>query len=127
MSELGGTVTRLHKHLQIVLSNSVSPPTESHNLLVAFRFGPAPEKEDHPAVANTYLRPVDHECLYECWWIAEPVTYRRVGSTRITECSDYTVAIQDNREDSTDNLESLTVRAYSELIDAIHPQKEDNP
>lgn len=81
------------------------------------------EEEDHPAVANTYLRPVDHECLYECWWIAEPVTYRRVGSTRIIECSDYTVAIQDNRENSTDHLESLTVRAYSELIDAIRSTK----
>jgi chorismate lyase/3-hydroxybenzoate synthase len=118
-------VTRLHDHLQIVLSNSISPPTDDHSLLVAFRFGPISEAEDHPAIANTYLHPVDHECLYECWWIAEPVTYRRIGSTRIVECSHYTVAIQDNHENSTDHLESLTARAYSEIIDAVQSTKHE--
>jgi chorismate lyase/3-hydroxybenzoate synthase len=106
-------------HLQVVLSQSISPPTDDHHLLVAFRFGPKPDGENHPAVAETHLDPIQHEHLYECWWITEPVSYRTDGNMRIAECSDYAVVIQDNDEDAGDDLEALTHQAYLELLSAV--------
>jgi chorismate lyase/3-hydroxybenzoate synthase len=107
------------EHLRVVLANTISPPTIHHELLVAFRFGPEPAGENHPAIADTHLNPVAHDCLYECWWIAQPVSYRREGKLRIAECEDYAVVIQDNAETAEDDLESLTRIAYLELVSAI--------
>lgn len=109
----------MNKHLQVVLADEISPPTEDHKLLVAFRFGPKPDDEDHPAVADTYLCPVDRDTLYECWWITEPVTYRNHGGVRIAECEDYAVFIQDCAETADDDLESLTYQAYLDLMAAV--------
>ncbi|MCH8248608.1 MAG: hypothetical protein IH913_03265 [Proteobacteria bacterium] len=106
-------------HLQVVLGNSVSPPSEKHNLLVAFRFGSAATNQTHPAIVDTCLEAVEHDNLYECWWIAEPVTYRTHGRMRIAECANYAVIIQDNAEQATDDLVSLTRQAYVDLMLAI--------
>lgn len=105
--------------LQVVLGDQIKAPTNAHELLVAFRFGTKPDGVDHPAVADTYLDSVDHDTLYECWWIAEPVSYRTVGNLRIAECSNYAVLILDNVETGDDDLESLTRRAYMELLGAV--------
>ncbi len=112
-------MSTVNEHLQIVLANTLSPPTNQHHLLVAFRFGPKPAGEDHPAVADTYLHAIEHDCLYECWWIAERVAYRSEGTMRIAECADYAIVIQDNVETAEDDLEALTRNAYLELMAAV--------
>ena len=109
----------MNTHLQIVLTKDISPPSKDHNLLVAFRFGVKPDDEDHPAVADTRLRPLGHDTLYECWWIAESVTYRKDGEIRIAECEDYAVVIQDYAETAEDDLATLTHRAYQDLLAAV--------
>jgi len=113
-------MTITNNHLQVVLGANISPPSQAHHLLVAFRFGSKPDVEDHPAVADTYLDPVLHDRLYECWWIKGPVTYRREGNIRIAECADYSVVIQDNDEKVGDDFEMLTRQAYVELIAAVN-------
>lgn len=110
----------MNAHLNVVLTEDISPPSEDHNLLVAFRFGVRPDDEDHPAVADTRLHPLGHDTLYECWWIAEPVTYRNDGEIRIAECEDYAIVIQDCDETADDDLESLTHQAYLSLLAAVH-------
>lgn len=112
-------MTDINDHLQIVLSNNISPPTDAHNLLVAFRFAREPGDEEHPAIVDIYLDPVEHDCLYECWWIAEPIDYSSEGNLRIAECVDYAIVVQDNDEAATDDLESLTRKAYLELMAAV--------
>lgn len=109
----------MNTHLRILLTEDISPPSEDHNLLVAFRFGAKPDDENHPAIADTHLHPLGHDTLYECWWIAEPVTYRNDGEIRIAECEDYAVVIQDYAETAEDDLESLTHRAYLDLLAAV--------
>lgn len=113
-------MTITNNHLQVVLGANISPPSQAHHLLVAFRFGSEPDVEDHSAVADTYLDPVLHDRLYECWWIKSPVTYRREGNIRIAECADYSVVIQDNDEKVGDDLEMLAHQAYVELIAAVN-------
>jgi chorismate lyase/3-hydroxybenzoate synthase len=108
-----------NEHLQIMLAKDLTPPAEGLYLLVAFRFGSNPDDEDHPAVAETYLRPVSHDSLYECWWIAEPVNYRVDGNLRIAECEDYAIVIRDCLETADDDLESLTYESYRELMTAV--------
>jgi chorismate lyase/3-hydroxybenzoate synthase len=110
---------RHNQHLRIELTDSISPPTAEHNLLIAFRFGEKPAAQDHPAVVDTHLDTVDHDCLYECWWIAEPVTYRGTGISRISECDAYAVVVQDNDESEGENLEKLTYNAYIDLLGAV--------
>ena len=112
-------MTDLNDHFQIVLANTISPPSESHNLLVAFRFGQDSDDVQHPAIVDVYLDPVEHKCLYECWWIAAPVTYRNEGQLRIAECEDYAIVVQDNVETPGDDLESITHLAYLDLISAV--------
>jgi len=109
----------VNMHLQVVLTKDISPPSEDHNLLVAFRFGVKPDDEAHPAIADTRLHPLGHDTLYECWWITEPVSYRNDGEIRIAECEDYAVVIQDYAETAEDDLESLTYRAYLDLLAAV--------
>ncbi len=112
-------MSAVNKHLQIMLAKDLTPPAEGLHLLVAFRFGSDPNDDNHPAVAETYLCPVDQECLYECWWIAEPVAYRVEGNVRIAECEDYAIVIQDCAESRDDDLESLTHKSYLELMAAV--------
>jgi chorismate lyase/3-hydroxybenzoate synthase len=112
-------VTSRNDYLQIVLADDISPPTDEHNLLVAFRFGVDPAVADHPAIADTYLDPVGQDCLYECWWIKDRVTYRTTQNTRIAECANYAILIQDHDEQSPDGIESLSRDAYLELMAAI--------
>ena len=112
-------MSTINMHLRIVLAEDISPPSVDHNLLVAFRFGVKPDDEDHPAIADTHLHPLGHDTLYECWWIAEPVTYQNDGKVRIAECEDYVVVIQDYGETADDDLESLTYRAYRNLLATV--------
>lgn len=109
----------MNSHLQVILTTEISPPSDDHNLLVAFRFGAKPDGENHPAVADTHLRPVGQSTLYECWWIAEPVSYRKEGEIRIAECEDYAVVIQNYAETTADDLETLTHKAYRDLMQAV--------
>jgi len=113
------SATEANDHLRVELSDSISPPSRRHHLLVAFRFGDAPSAEEHPAIADTHLNTIDGRSLYECWWVAEPVSYRIEGDNRIAECSDYAVVIQDNDESGDETLEDLTERAYIGLLNAV--------
>ena len=112
--------------LQVLLCDSITPPSEQHHLLIAFRFGSEPGANDHPAVVDVGLEPVGHNAIYECWWTTEPVNYRTRGEMRIAECSNYSVLIQDVDETPAGDLASLTEAAYRDVFKALqstrHPR-----
>lgn len=105
--------------MQVLLSNSITPPDADHELLVAFRFGPDPATDDHPAVVDVGLDPIGHELIYECWWIRDTVSYRTAGDMRISECSDYALLIQDIAEAPSADLVTLTKHAYRDIFEVL--------
>jgi chorismate lyase/3-hydroxybenzoate synthase len=108
-----------NKPLLVVLGTEICPPSDTLELLVAFHFGGSPAKERHPALAETWLKPVVQNNLYECWWVADPVRYSEVDGVRVAECANYAVAILNNDEQSGESLETMTRRAYLDLIAAL--------
>ncbi len=103
----------------MLISDSIVPPSPMHELLVAFKFGSAPDTEEHPAIVDTYLEPIGHSVVYECWWVAEPVSHQNVGDMRIAECSDYAVLIQHSVEKPNDELICQSQAAYRDIFAAL--------
>ncbi len=112
-------MTSGHRYLQVSLGDSISPPSTDQHLLVAFRFAADANNTSHPAVVDIALEPLESNEIYECWWVAEPVSYRRNGSIRIAECSDYAVLVQEIDEGPGDDLTSLTQNAYRETFQTL--------
>lgn len=119
-------MTSGNAHLQVLLSDSVTPPSEQHHLLIAFRFGSDPGADDHPAIVDVGLEPVGGDAVYECWWTTDPVSYRTSGEMRIAECCNYSVLIHKVDETPEGNLASLTEAAYRDIFKALqstaHPR-----
>ncbi len=105
--------------LQVLVGNSIVPPSPKHELLVAFRFGPSSDIEDHPAVVDTHLDPIGHNVLYECWWVANSVSYHTIRGIRIAECADYSVLIQESIAHTNDGFVGQTQSAYSDMFSAL--------
>lgn len=110
------------KRLDIRVSESCTPPTKNHHLLLGFRFGSGSGEQGHTAIINLGLKPINHDQLTEAWWYRGDVTYTQTGSIRLAECDEYTVAIYDHTDDSR-NIRSHSRRAYSELIGAVRSTK----
>lgn len=106
-------------HLQVLLSDSIEPPSSAHQLLVAFRFGTDPGSAKHPAVVDVSLDLIGQERVYECWWTRDTVRYRNIGDMRVAECADYSVLIQDIAEAPEDDLVALTKAAYRDIFAAL--------
>lgn len=117
---------RIHSRLRVSLANDLTPPSAAHNLLMAFHFGPAPARLEHPAVASPSLHAIDQDQLYETWWIDDEVEYYTHGSMRVAECADYAVVIYEDDERDQDDHESFVHQAYAKLLEAVaatqHPR-----
>lgn len=108
-----------NEHFKVLISDDIVPPSPKHELLVAFRFGPSHDIEAHPAVVDTHLDPIGHGPLYECWWVANPVSYHTAHGIRIAECADYSVLIQESIADTNEDFVSQTQSAYSDMFSAL--------
>jgi chorismate lyase/3-hydroxybenzoate synthase len=109
--------------LEIRIDEKCTPPTQGYNLLLGFQFGCRPEKHDHPAVTCLQLKPLNHHQLTEAWWYEGDVTYTQVGSVRIAECLEYTVAIIQKSSTDISEIRSHTRQAYNELVTAVRSTK----
>ena len=112
-------MTAGNDYLQVLLSDSITPPSAGQDLLVAFRFGQDPNAADHPAIVDVSLDPIGREFVYECWWIRGSVSYRNIDAMRVSECADYTVLIQDLAEPPSGDLAALTKAAYRDIFEAL--------
>ena len=107
------------RQLDIRLSGNVDSPGDEYQLLVAFHFGNSPAPHDHPAIVSPGLLPLDRDHVYECWWYRGDVTFNDYGPVKVAECDDYSVAIFQEHESSTEDYRAFTYRAYRELLQAI--------
>ena len=114
------------RSLLISLSESLTPPTEDHNLLLAFHFGDSPPTVDHPGVVRTQLSPVDRDELYECWWVSGEVKHSTDGPIRVAESNDYAVVVFEDDEQRSENFVDFTYTAYRNLLNVVqstrHPR-----
>jgi chorismate lyase / 3-hydroxybenzoate synthase len=105
--------------LLIDIGADLQPPSDRHQLLLAFYFGKASITQAHPAVIRTDLSPVDQESVFERWWYAGEVTYRSYGRVSIGACDKYAVACFKGAESEVRNLESFAQDAYDELLQVL--------
>ena len=105
--------------LNVQITDTLTPPSADHSLLLAFRFGSAGEAAEHPAIVDAQLAPIDRDLLYEAWWVEGEVEYSTHGAVRIAQSEDYAVAIYENDENGADDHRIFVRDAYRELLGAI--------
>lgn len=113
-------------YLSIKIADALSPPSAEHSLLLAFRFGRAGKTDEHPAIVDAQLSPIDRDSLYEAWWVEGDVEYSSCGPVRIAQSGDYAVLILEYDESGVDDHRLFVRDAYRELLRALattrHPQ-----
>jgi chorismate lyase/3-hydroxybenzoate synthase len=108
------------KHrLAITLGDSSAAASGDYNLLVGFHFGTSPAPNEHAAIVNPGLKPINRSDLYECWWYAGDVGVTASGDVRITQCEDYAVAILQEPDTAQQDFQRATYFAYQKLLTAV--------
>ena len=107
------------RRLAIRLSRDLAPISSDHKLLVGFQFGADTYQDEHPAIVNTGLDPVNGQGLFECWWYKGEVHYTTVGNVRIAHCEDYAVTVLQRRDSTPEEFRKITYDAYQELIRVV--------
>ena len=105
--------------LLIDISADLNPPSDRHQLLLAFHFGEASTEQAHPAVISTDLSTVGQDFVYERWWYAGQVTYRSLGRVNVGACDQYTVACFKGAEGEAEDFERFVYGAYNELLHIV--------
>ena len=118
---------RAEPALKINVSTNLAPPSDEHELLLAFHFGREPALIDHPAVVSPGLIPITDNPVYECWWYAGNVAYRDAGAIRVAECHDYSVAVFQSTDGPSDDMAAFTHYAYRQLFRAIESCHHNGP
>jgi chorismate lyase/3-hydroxybenzoate synthase len=105
--------------LDVRLAEAIEPPSSRHSLLVGFHFGKLHPHAENPAVASVELSPLERDSLFESWWYGGEVQYVTVGAAHVSICEDYSVALLKVDEPEGGDFQTLTCRAYDELIRAL--------
>ena len=104
------------KALDIRLTESLTPPSPDHQLLLGFHFGNQPCDTTHAALVSLQLQPLDRSDLFEAWWYKGDVTYSRSGNARVAECVEMEPV-------SADGMKEQSREAYRELLNATKATK----
>ena len=116
----------MNAHLCVKIADTLTPPSAEHSLLLAFRFGRAGEADEHPAIVDAQLAPIDRDLLYEAWWVEGEVEYSTCGLVRIAQSRDYAVLTLEHDESGIEDHRLFVRDAYRQLLHALattrHPQ-----
>jgi chorismate lyase/3-hydroxybenzoate synthase len=116
----------MNPHLSVKMTSTLNSPSAEHSLLLAFRFGRAGKADEHPAIVDAQLAPIDRDSLYEAWWVEGDVEYSTCGPVRIAQSGDYAALIFEADERGVDDHRLFVRDAYRELLRALsttrHPR-----
>lgn len=117
-----GSVTD-SRPLKVCLTDTLTPPSPDHQLLLGFHFGNEPCDDNHQALVSLQLQPLDRPSLFEAWWYQGEVTSKRSGNTRVIECADYAAIIVEMEPVSADGMREQSRQAYLSLLKATKASK----
>jgi len=109
--------------LAVTVARDTAPLSPEHNLLVGFHFGAAKNSSQHAAIVSPGLQPINHDDLYECWWYKGDIEYTTCADVRIAQCADYTVAILQQPNSATEDMQAGAFAAYHRLLGAVQAEK----
>lgn len=112
------TLAMAGTQLCITQGEELCAPSPRHQLLLGFYFGSDAAHEEHPAVVDIGIDPIDRAEVYEGWWYEGNVTSTKDGNTTIAECDDYAIVTIQVPDTAADEFRACTYEVYEELMRA---------